>query len=214
MNTANKSTLTTNILYPNLWAQKYFLLVYSIKYFATIQLGSVLLPPEANFLNVWPGSHCHDCWAWLGSVQHLFSFQNIGWRKSNTLVYTVHVLEDLSKRAGPYHAASFKVFTFHWAEQCREHMLHPLGSLPLRRERPNTTVYTYFICLPQTRTWLKIWSKIMYFLCLFILNHLGSGINGDSRDITAYHTVFLTAILGGTIVIVIGFFAVLLCYCR
>ncbi|XP_045874941.1 protein FAM171B isoform X1 [Meles meles] len=42
----------------------------------------------------------------------------------------------------------------------------------------------------------------------------GSGINGDSRDISAYHTVFLTAILGGTIVIVIGFFAVLLCYCR
>uniref|UniRef100_A0A9L0K3A2 Family with sequence similarity 171 member B n=1 Tax=Equus asinus TaxID=9793 RepID=A0A9L0K3A2_EQUAS len=42
----------------------------------------------------------------------------------------------------------------------------------------------------------------------------GSGINGDSKNITAYHTVFLTAILGGTIVIVIGFFAVLLCYCR
>ncbi|KAK2500300.1 hypothetical protein MC885_020501, partial [Smutsia gigantea] len=41
-----------------------------------------------------------------------------------------------------------------------------------------------------------------------------SGINGDSKDITAYHTVFLTAILGGTIVIVIGFFAALLCYCR
>ncbi|XP_063115485.1 protein FAM171B isoform X2 [Cavia porcellus] len=40
------------------------------------------------------------------------------------------------------------------------------------------------------------------------------GINEDSKDITAYHTVFLTAILGGTIVIVIGFFAVLLCYCR
>ncbi|XP_023568105.1 protein FAM171B, partial [Octodon degus] len=42
----------------------------------------------------------------------------------------------------------------------------------------------------------------------------GSGMNEDSKDITAYHTVFLTAILGGTIVIVIGFFAVLLCYCR
>ncbi|XP_053265101.1 protein FAM171B isoform X1 [Podarcis raffonei] len=35
-----------------------------------------------------------------------------------------------------------------------------------------------------------------------------------TKDITAYHTVFLTAILGGTIVIIIGFFAVLLCYCR
>lgn len=51
------------------------------------------------------------------------------------------------------------------------------------------------------------------FVC-FILACLGSGINGDSKDITAYHTVFLTAILGGTVVIVIGFFAVLLCYCR
>ncbi|XP_004477098.2 protein FAM171B [Dasypus novemcinctus] len=40
------------------------------------------------------------------------------------------------------------------------------------------------------------------------------GINEESESITAYHTVFLTAILGGTIVIVIGFFAVLLCYCR
>lgn len=45
-------------------------------------------------------------------------------------------------------------------------------------------------------------------------HHTGSGINEDSKDITAYHTVFLTAILGGTIVIIIGFFAVLLCYCR
>ncbi|XP_060033593.1 protein FAM171B isoform X2 [Erinaceus europaeus] len=42
----------------------------------------------------------------------------------------------------------------------------------------------------------------------------GSGVNGDTKDITAYHTVFLTAILGGTIVIVIGFLTVLLCYCR
>ncbi|XP_063174160.1 protein FAM171B [Candoia aspera] len=35
-----------------------------------------------------------------------------------------------------------------------------------------------------------------------------------TKDITAYHTVFLTAILGGTITIIVGFFAVLLCYCR
>ncbi|XP_055456644.1 protein FAM171B [Psammomys obesus] len=42
----------------------------------------------------------------------------------------------------------------------------------------------------------------------------GSGIHEDSRDITAYHTAFLTAILGGTMVITVGFFAVLLCYCR
>ncbi|XP_062974651.1 protein FAM171B [Elgaria multicarinata webbii] len=35
-----------------------------------------------------------------------------------------------------------------------------------------------------------------------------------TKDITAYHTVFLTAILGGTVVIIFGFFIVLLCYCR
>ncbi|XP_033022632.1 protein FAM171B isoform X2 [Lacerta agilis] len=35
-----------------------------------------------------------------------------------------------------------------------------------------------------------------------------------TKDITTYHAVFLTAILGGTIIIIIGFFAVLLCYCR
>ncbi|NWH62394.1 F171B protein, partial [Geococcyx californianus] len=35
-----------------------------------------------------------------------------------------------------------------------------------------------------------------------------------SKDITTYHTMFLTAILGGTVVIIIGFFTVLLCYCR
>ncbi|KAM4669448.1 protein FAM171B isoform 2-T2 [Amazona ochrocephala] len=39
-------------------------------------------------------------------------------------------------------------------------------------------------------------------------------ISAVSKDITAYHTVFLMAILGGTVVIIIGFFAVLLCYCR
>ncbi|NWI47280.1 F171B protein, partial [Picathartes gymnocephalus] len=43
---------------------------------------------------------------------------------------------------------------------------------------------------------------------------LKSIISAVSKDITAYHTVFLTAILGGTVVIIIGFFAVLLCYCR
>ncbi|XP_070588003.1 protein FAM171B [Erythrolamprus reginae] len=35
-----------------------------------------------------------------------------------------------------------------------------------------------------------------------------------TRDFTAYHTVFLTAILGGTITIIAGFFALLFCYCR
>uniref|UniRef100_A0A8D1UDT4 Family with sequence similarity 171 member B n=1 Tax=Sus scrofa TaxID=9823 RepID=A0A8D1UDT4_PIG len=53
-----------------------------------------------------------------------------------------------------------------------------------------------------------------YWIAAPLLGTRGSGINGDSKDITAYHTVFLTAILGGTVVIVIGFFAVLLCYCR
>uniref|UniRef100_A0A8C4YDM8 Family with sequence similarity 171 member B n=1 Tax=Gopherus evgoodei TaxID=1825980 RepID=A0A8C4YDM8_9SAUR len=51
----------------------------------------------------------------------------------------------------------------------------------------------------------------------YVAPHLGYWIAAPvavSKDITAYHTVFLTAILGGTIVIVIGFFTVLLCYCR
>lgn len=49
---------------------------------------------------------------------------------------------------------------------------------------------------------------------MFLWNRSGLGSGGDSPDIAAYHTVFLTAILGGTVVIVVGFFAVLLCYCR
>ncbi|KAG8520319.1 Protein FAM171B, partial [Galemys pyrenaicus] len=53
-----------------------------------------------------------------------------------------------------------------------------------------------------------------YWIAAPIPGTRGSGIIGDSKDITAYHTVFLTAILGGTTVIVIGFFTVLLCYCR
>uniref|UniRef100_A0A8C7A0J5 Family with sequence similarity 171 member B n=1 Tax=Nothoprocta perdicaria TaxID=30464 RepID=A0A8C7A0J5_NOTPE len=51
----------------------------------------------------------------------------------------------------------------------------------------------------------------------YVAPHLGYWIAAPlavSKDITAYHTVFLTAILGGTVVIIIGFFAVLLCYCR
>lgn len=50
--------------------------------------------------------------------------------------------------------------------------------------------------------------------CLVLFDNLESIISAVSKDITAYHTVFLTAILGGTVVIIIGFFAVLLCYCR
>lgn len=50
--------------------------------------------------------------------------------------------------------------------------------------------------------------------CLVFFDNLESIISAVSKDITAYHTVFLTAILGGTVVIIIGFFAVLLCYCR
>ncbi|XP_048339717.1 protein FAM171B isoform X3 [Sphaerodactylus townsendi] len=40
------------------------------------------------------------------------------------------------------------------------------------------------------------------------------GTAGGVKDITEYHTVFLTVILGGTVVIIAGFFVVLLCYCR
>lgn len=50
--------------------------------------------------------------------------------------------------------------------------------------------------------------------CLVLFDNLESIISAVSKDITAYHTVFLTAILGATVVIIIGFFAVLLCYCR
>ncbi|NWW86755.1 F171B protein, partial [Rhynochetos jubatus] len=41
-----------------------------------------------------------------------------------------------------------------------------------------------------------------------------SVLGAVSEDVTAYHTVFLTAILGGTVVIIVGFAAVLLCHCR
>ncbi|XP_043931060.1 protein FAM171B [Protopterus annectens] len=35
-----------------------------------------------------------------------------------------------------------------------------------------------------------------------------------SKDLTAYHTVLLLAILGGTVLIIFGVFSVLFCYCR
>uniref|UniRef100_A0A6I8N418 Family with sequence similarity 171 member B n=1 Tax=Ornithorhynchus anatinus TaxID=9258 RepID=A0A6I8N418_ORNAN len=42
----------------------------------------------------------------------------------------------------------------------------------------------------------------------------GSIIGAVSQNIADYHSVFLSAILGGTIVIVVGFLAVVLCLCR
>ncbi|XP_038606828.1 protein FAM171B [Tachyglossus aculeatus] len=42
----------------------------------------------------------------------------------------------------------------------------------------------------------------------------GSIISAVSQNIADYHSVFLSTILGGTIVVVIGFLAVLLCLCR
>ncbi|XP_062943313.1 protein FAM171B [Cynocephalus volans] len=62
--------------------------------------------------------------------------------------------------------------------------------------------------------WTYDASHLGYWIAAPLPGMRGSGINEDSKDVTAYHTVFLTAILGGTIVIVVGFFAVLLCYCR
>ncbi|KAM4836236.1 protein FAM171B isoform 2-T2 [Thomomys bottae] len=53
-----------------------------------------------------------------------------------------------------------------------------------------------------------------YWLAAPLPGSRGSGVSEVLKDITDYHTEFLTAILGGTIVIVIGFLAVLLCYCR
>eukprot|EP00073_Rattus_norvegicus_P045509 XP_017447657.1 PREDICTED: protein FAM171B isoform X3 [Rattus norvegicus] len=43
---------------------------------------------------------------------------------------------------------------------------------------------------------------------------LDLGINEDFPNVIGYHTAFLTAILGGTIVIIIVCLAALLCYCR
>ncbi|XP_054826795.1 protein FAM171B [Eublepharis macularius] len=40
------------------------------------------------------------------------------------------------------------------------------------------------------------------------------GTTALTKDIAEYHTMFLTVILGGTVIIIAGFFAVLLCYCR
>ncbi|XP_016853710.1 protein FAM171B isoform X1 [Anolis carolinensis] len=62
--------------------------------------------------------------------------------------------------------------------------------------------------------WTYTAPSLGYWIAAPLPGARGSIMNTVAQDITAYHTVFLTAILGGTIVIIIGFFAVLLCYCR
>ncbi|XP_023617887.1 LOW QUALITY PROTEIN: protein FAM171B [Myotis lucifugus] len=62
--------------------------------------------------------------------------------------------------------------------------------------------------------WMYDAPHLGYWIAAPLPGTRGPGGGGDSPDIAAYHTVFLTAILGGTVVIVVGFFAVLLCYCR
>ncbi|XP_036176559.1 protein FAM171B isoform X2 [Myotis myotis] len=91
-------------------------------------------------------------------------------------------------------------------------------------------LYTAGVTLNTSGTWIShgrgvvkdynnhlIWTydapHLGYWIAAPLPGTRGPG-GGDSADIAAYHTVFLTAILGGTVVIVLGFFAVLLCYCR
>ncbi|XP_042296354.1 protein FAM171B isoform X2 [Sceloporus undulatus] len=62
--------------------------------------------------------------------------------------------------------------------------------------------------------WTYTASSLGYWIAAPLPGARDSIITTVAQDISAYHTVFLTAILGGTIVIIIGFFAVLLCYCR
>ncbi|XP_015266984.1 PREDICTED: protein FAM171B, partial [Gekko japonicus] len=58
--------------------------------------------------------------------------------------------------------------------------------------------------------WAYTAPSLGYWIAAPLPGTAGSGMT----DITEYHTVFLTVILGGTVIIIAGFFAVLLCYCR
>ncbi|NWU93882.1 F171B protein, partial [Upupa epops] len=62
--------------------------------------------------------------------------------------------------------------------------------------------------------WVYTAQHLGYWIAAPLHGTRESIISVVSKDITAYHTVFLTAILGGTVFIIIGFFAVALCYCR
>ncbi|KAJ6665174.1 hypothetical protein lerEdw1_004222 [Lerista edwardsae] len=62
--------------------------------------------------------------------------------------------------------------------------------------------------------WTYTAPSLGYWIAAPVPGSRDSLITTVTKDITAYHTMFLTAILAGTIIIIIGFFAVLLCYCR
>nr|XP_033803087.1 protein FAM171B [Geotrypetes seraphini] len=62
--------------------------------------------------------------------------------------------------------------------------------------------------------WTYVAEHLGYWIAAPLSGPEGFTGNAASKDIGAYHTVFLTAILGGTVVIIVGFFGVLLCYCR
>ncbi|KAF7239472.1 hypothetical protein EYD10_13874 [Varanus komodoensis] len=62
--------------------------------------------------------------------------------------------------------------------------------------------------------WMYTAPSLGYWIAAPLPGTRDSIITTVTKDITAYHTVFLTAILGGTIIIILGFTAVLLCYCR
>ncbi|XP_030066313.1 protein FAM171B [Microcaecilia unicolor] len=62
--------------------------------------------------------------------------------------------------------------------------------------------------------WTYVAQHLGYWIAAPLSGLEGSTGNAASKDIRTYHTMFLTAILGGTVVIIIGFFSVLLCFCR
>ncbi|XP_070812964.1 protein FAM171B [Pituophis catenifer annectens] len=62
--------------------------------------------------------------------------------------------------------------------------------------------------------WTYTAPSLGYWIAAPLSGARDSIITTVTKDITAYHTVFLTAILGGTVTIIAGFFALLLCYCR
>ncbi|KAK9410794.1 hypothetical protein NXF25_001969 [Crotalus adamanteus] len=61
--------------------------------------------------------------------------------------------------------------------------------------------------------WTYTAASLGYWIAAPLPGTRDSIITTVTKDISAYHTVFLTAILGGTVTIIAGFFALLLCYC-
>ncbi|KAJ8349571.1 hypothetical protein SKAU_G00247010 [Synaphobranchus kaupii] len=62
--------------------------------------------------------------------------------------------------------------------------------------------------------WTYVAPHLGYWIAAPLPSPRGYMGHGTTMDFISYHTYLLMAILGGTLVIVIGFLAVLLCYCR